>query len=86
MRGGTRTPGPEGAAPAREGMAQAPPIPDRMTLRLEEIAASLGISRRALERVRSAGNFPAPDIRIGKVPLWRPETVRGWLDKGGGCR
>jgi predicted DNA-binding transcriptional regulator AlpA len=56
-----------------------PSLP-RFTYRLDELADSLGMSRRAIERERSAGRFPAPDLHIGKAPLWRPETVRAWLD------
>jgi predicted DNA-binding transcriptional regulator AlpA len=55
----------------------------RLALRLAEVAESLGISRRTLERERSAGRFPPPDLHIGKAPLWKPETIRDWLDKGG---
>ena len=55
----------------------------RMALRLAELAQALGISRRTLERERSAGRFPAPDLAIGKAPLWRPETIRAWIEGGG---
>jgi hypothetical protein len=56
--------------------------PDRLALRLDEIAAAL--SRRAIERERSAGRLPRPDRTIGRMPLWRVETIRDWL--GGGAR
>jgi hypothetical protein len=23
-------------------------------------------------------------VTIGRMPLWKPTTVRAWLDKGGG--
>jgi predicted DNA-binding transcriptional regulator AlpA len=61
-----------------------PPV-ERLTYRIDELADSLGMSRRAIERERSAGRFPTPDLHIGKAPLWRPETIRDWLDsrKGG---
>jgi predicted DNA-binding transcriptional regulator AlpA len=55
----------------------------RLTLRLDELARALGISRRALERERSAGRFPRPDLTIGRMPLWRPETIRDWIEGGG---
>jgi predicted DNA-binding transcriptional regulator AlpA len=55
----------------------------RLALRLDEVAKSLGVSRRAIERARSAGRFPAPDCRIGKCPLWSPETIRRWVARGG---
>ena len=54
----------------------------RMALRLDELAAALGISRRAIERERSAGRFPKPDLTIGRMPLWRPETITRWLEGG----
>jgi predicted DNA-binding transcriptional regulator AlpA len=61
-----------------------PPV-DRMAFRLDEVADSIGMSRRAIERERSAGRFPLPDLHIGKAPLWRPQTISTWLDsqKGG---
>ena len=63
-----------------------PPV-ERLTYRIDELADSLGMSRRAIERERSAGRFPLPDLYIGKAPLWRPESVRDWLDsKKGGNR
>ncbi len=52
----------------------------RLTLRLAEVAEALGISRWTLERERSAGRFPSPDLKIGKAPLWRPESIRAWID------
>jgi predicted DNA-binding transcriptional regulator AlpA len=59
-----------------------PSVP-RIAYGLAEAAESLGISRRTLERMRSAGKFPKPDARAGKRPLWRPETITGWLEQGG---
>lgn len=56
---------------------------ERLALRLAEVAASLGISRRAIERERSAGRFPKPDLTIGRMPLWRPETIARWVEGGG---
>ena len=56
----------------------------RLALRLDDLAERLGVSRRTLERVRSAGRFPPPDLHIGKMPLWKPETIRAWVDGGGG--
>jgi hypothetical protein len=54
-----------------------------LALRLDELAFALGVSRRAIERERSAGHFPEPDLHIGRMPLWRVETVRRWLERGG---
>jgi predicted DNA-binding transcriptional regulator AlpA len=55
----------------------------RLALRLDEVAESIGISRRALERERAAGRFPRPDLTVGRMPLWRPETIRRWIEGGG---
>lgn len=55
---------------------------DRLTYRLDEVARRLGISRRTIERLRSAGRFPKPDLTIGKMPLWRPETIHAWIERG----
>lgn len=62
---------------------KAPPAPARLTWRLSEIAKALGVSRRTIERERSAGRFPPPDLHIGKAPLWRPESIRRWVERGG---
>ena len=54
--------------------------PPRLTWRLGEIAAALGVSRRLLEQERAAGRLPKPDLRIGRVALWRVDpTIRDWL-------
>lgn len=46
-----------------------------------QIAALLGISKRTLERLRSSGEFPAPDLRLGpRILRWRSSTVRAWLE------
>lgn len=60
------------------------PAVDRLTYRLSDLAAALGVSRRTLERERSAGRLPKPDLHIGRAPLWRVETIREWLARGGG--
>ena len=54
-----------------------------LTYRLDELTKVLGVSRRAIERERASGRFPRPDLSIGKMPLWRVETVRAWLGRGG---
>jgi predicted DNA-binding transcriptional regulator AlpA len=59
------------------------PAVERLALRIDEVAAALGVSRRAIERERAAGRFPRPDLTIGRMPLWRPETMREFLEGGG---
>ena len=62
--------------------AAAGPVP-RLLLRLDEVAGATGLDARTIQRERSAGRFPPPDVQLGKRPLWSPETVRAWIAKGG---
>ncbi|MDX2037728.1 MAG: hypothetical protein SFX72_13840 [Isosphaeraceae bacterium] len=56
---------------------------ERLALRLDEIAESIGVSRRTLERERAAGRFPKADLRVGRMPLWSRGTVLEWIERGG---
>ena len=72
------------AEPYREATAaESDALSGRLALRLDEVARALGVSRRAVERERSAGRFPKPDLAVGKMPLWSPETIRRWVEGGG---
>ena len=57
-----------------------PTRPVEQLLRLIDVAQCLGVSRRTVERERSAGRVPAPALKIGKTPLWRPGTVQAWIE------
>jgi len=52
-------------------------------LGIDDLAAVFSCSRRIIERMRAAGKVPKPDIKIGKMPRWKPETIRSWIEKGG---
>jgi predicted DNA-binding transcriptional regulator AlpA len=76
--------------PAAETQSRAPepartrvPLNARLTWGLNDLAALTGLSRRTLERERSAGRLPRPDLRVGKRVLWRPDTINEWLKRGG---
>jgi hypothetical protein len=56
------------------------PLPYRLAFRRDELAQALGISPLALESAVQAGNVPRPDLHIGTKPLWRVDSIRGWLD------
>jgi hypothetical protein len=43
----------------------------------------LCVGRRQVERLRSAGRLPAADLFVGRLPRWRPETLRDFVAKGG---
>jgi predicted DNA-binding transcriptional regulator AlpA len=68
---------------AAETDHHAVPIADRLTWGLDDLTALTGLSRRTLERERSAGRLPKPDLKVGKRVLWTPATIRRWLAEGG---
>jgi excisionase family DNA binding protein len=52
-------------------------------LTIEDLAALLKCSRRLVERMRSAGKLPPPDLHVGRMPRWKAATIRAWIEKGG---
>jgi len=52
-------------------------------LSIDDLAALLSCSRRLVERMRSAGKVPKPDINVGKMPRWKAATIRAWIERGG---
>ncbi len=52
-------------------------------LHIDDLAALLSCSRRCVERMRSAGKVPKPDIHVGRCPRWKPATIRAWIERGG---
>ena len=60
--------------------APAGPIPALLTLELIR-RLFLPLSRRHLQRMLSAGEFPRADVAMGqRIRLWRRETVEQWID------
>ena len=45
---------------------------------MDQIAELLGVKVVTVKVWRRRGIFPLPEIRIGRVPLWSAETVKGW--------
>jgi hypothetical protein len=62
-----------------ERLADRPGL-EPLTVRIDQVARLLGVSRRIIERERAAGRFPAADLRVGKLPLWRVSTVRAFVE------
>jgi len=48
-----------------------------------DVVAALGCEVRTIERMISSGRFPRPDVRVGRLPRWKAETVNGWIAEGG---
>jgi hypothetical protein len=53
-------------------------------LSIDDLATILNCSRRLVERMRSAGKVPKPDMHVGRCPRWMPATIRRWIAGGGG--
>jgi hypothetical protein len=64
---------------ARVEHEPAPPI-EPLLWTFATVFKSLGVSRRTIERERSAGRFPKPDLFIGRRPMWKPTTIRLWIE------
>ena len=84
-------PGPVSLADAVDRQPEAPAVKPGRTLPasiepmlgIDDLAVLLSCSRRYVERMRSAGKVPKPDIHVGKCPRWKPATIRAWIDRGG---
>jgi len=59
------------------------PVDMEPMLGMGELAAFLSCSRRLVERMRSAGKVPKPDMHVGRCPRWTPATIRTWIKSGG---
>ena len=44
-----------------------------------DIAKLSGLKVRTIYKYRERNTLPEPDHQIGKVPLWKKETVDNWL-------
>ena len=61
----------------------ASPVVVEPLLSVRDVADALGCGRRTIERMRSAGKFPRPDLHVGKLPRWKRETLTRWIAEGG---
>jgi predicted DNA-binding transcriptional regulator AlpA len=52
-------------------------------LSISDLACVLQCSRRVVERLRASGRLPRPDLRIGRMPRWKPESIAAWIERGG---
>jgi hypothetical protein len=70
-------PGPE--APTEAAL---PPSADRLWS-IDDIGVYLDVSRRAVERLKSAGRLPRPTVVIGRMPRWEAQSIWDWARRGG---
>jgi len=56
-------------------------------MKLADLPLVLRCGIRTIERWKSAGLLAKPDLLIGtgsrKLPRWKPETIRRWIEEGG---
>jgi len=55
---------------------------ETLLISAEKVAELLGISKRTLWRLLSAGKLPEP-IRLGSVVRWNRDEIEEWI--GDGC-
>jgi hypothetical protein len=67
----------------RSSDAVAAPVPIEPAVGVEGWTVALACSRRMVERLRASGRLPAPDFFVGRLPRWRADTVRAWIERGG---
>jgi predicted DNA-binding transcriptional regulator AlpA len=48
-----------------------------------DLESILKVDKRTIDRMRSAGQLPKPDLMISRFPRWRVETIRAWIENGG---
>jgi hypothetical protein len=46
-----------------------------------DISRLTTMSVRLLQRLLASGRMPRPDLNFSRRRLWRPATIRQWLDK-----
>lgn len=54
------------------------PSPDLEWWTSADVAAYLGVRASTVSTYRMRGQMPAPDEKIGRTQLWRPQTIIEW--------
>lgn len=54
---------------------------ESLLISAEKVAELLGISKRTLWRLLSAGRLPEP-IRLGSVVRWKRDELQEWIEEG----
>jgi hypothetical protein len=79
----TPTTTPEAGALERPESPRPPTLAIEPLMSINDLAECLKCSRRGVERLRASGRVPKPDIIVGRMPRWRPGTIRRWIERGG---
>lgn len=65
---------------SRQGRTAEVYTPIEPLMGVESLAATLKVGRRTIERMRAGGKLPRPDMHVGRLPRWKAETIRTWLN------
>ena len=79
----TGTTAPEAGALDRSEAPRPADVAIEPLMSIRDLAEVLKCSRRSVERLRASGRVPKPDIIVGRMPRWRPGTIRRWLEREG---
>lgn len=72
---------PPSAAVTRRDPGEPLPAGALALLSKAQIAELIGICVRKLESMIAAGEYPKPDMRVGRLPRWRTETHNAWVGR-----
>jgi excisionase family DNA binding protein len=50
-------------------------------LTYSEIAELTGLKYDTIYRYRKQNTLPAPDLTIGRTPVWKRQTINEWISK-----
>ncbi|WP_422932201.1 helix-turn-helix transcriptional regulator [Singulisphaera sp. PoT] len=53
---------------------------------VDALAKLLVTTRRSIDRMRSSGRLPEPDLYVGKMPRWRASTIDRWIGEQRGVK
>lgn len=59
--------------------APEPPAAATQLLEPRQIAAALRVSYRQVKQMVAAGEYPKPDLHIGRLPRWQVATHNAWI-------
>jgi hypothetical protein len=50
------------------------------TMSIQRVAEIAGLTVRSVSSYLARGDMPEPDYRVGNSPLWKNDTIEGWLE------
>lgn len=74
---------PKAKAKLKPKAKPAPAIPEAamQLMDVRQAAAAIRVCRATFYAMVSAGEYPRPDLRIGRSPRWRVSTHNAWVEK-----